>query len=280
MEPVPTIAVHCDPGSLNSEVLRFAAGYSTQARLSVTLLVPDTSTTTDDEIKSIFGNTIDQQTSGPVNVVRISDSLDSLPESVRGILPFRCLVIDANETIDFETIAGATRDSRAFVRLADQVIRVPSRLSKSRTGIRHLVVPIDDDSESEILLSAAQEWASRLECDVAIIHAVGMLAAVSPHPLPMPSYALDSVVSGIAENLYCQATPLRNSGIDVSIIVDFGDLRSVVERSGIDTTAALAICGPGHNRNKWWFIDRSVRRMFLKHLSIPVLSVNDSTLRS
>ena len=279
MELVPTIAVHYDPGSPNSEVLSFAAGFSTQTRLSVTLLVPDTSAETDAEIKSIFDIAIDQQTSDPVNVVRISDSLDSLPESVRLLLPFRCLVIGVNETIDFETIAGATRDSRAFVRFADQVIRIPSRPSNSRPGIRHLVVPIDDESESEMLLSAAQEWASRLECDVAIVHAVGMLAAVSPHPLPMPC-ALDSVVSGIAENLNCQAIPLRNSGIDVSIIVDFGDLRSVMESSGIDITAALAICGPGHNRNKWWFIDRSVLRMFLKQLSIPVLSVNDSNFRS
>jgi len=41
MEPVPTIAVHCDLGSPNREVIRFAAGFSTESRLSGTLLEPD-----------------------------------------------------------------------------------------------------------------------------------------------------------------------------------------------------------------------------------------------
>lgn len=274
MEPQTSIAALCDPRSPSSEALDFAAGFSSQSGVPLSLLVPDDLSVSDREIRSIFDNSTETQTQEPENIVRIPDPVDALPESIDNKLPFECVIVGQDDLRDFERIADSDQFSDPSERLTDQVIQVPNQRENNQSEIKHLVVPIDDESDSQVLLSTAKDWALQLECDVAIVHAVGILAAVQPHPLPIP-YATEPVIDRIVEDLDRKVASLRDNAIDVSINVDFGDIPSVVRDSDLDLDASLAICSPEHNRKTWWILGRSVVNEFSDQLSIPVLSTID-----
>jgi len=152
--------------------LDFAAGFSSQSGVPLSLLVPDDLSVSDREIRSIFDNSTEIQTQEPENIVRIPDPVDALPESIDNNLPFECVIVGQDDLRDFERIADSDQFSDPSERLTDQVIQVPNQRENNQSEIKHLVVPIDDESDSQVLLSTAKDWALQLECDVVIVHAL------------------------------------------------------------------------------------------------------------